>query len=118
MIASKHGERYRGTSTISADGKALYSWSGRQTTVYRVCDRRPYHADFAPNTSGGDVVAADRTSGNVLWGSALRAGGGRYLTAGTKYRVNPQARGEVVTVYGKESMGGTTRLWTPGTGGR
>jgi len=92
------------TIKIIKNDRPVYQWKGHRHSVFRIQGDRLYYAEFHYSGSGGNVVAVDLTSGKPLWRSRLKALGGirhsSYLN-----RMTIDANGEVVSIYGNESMG-------------
>ena len=95
---------YALTIKIVKNDRPVYEWKGHEHSVFRIQGDRLYYADFSFSSTGGHVVAVDLTSGKPLWRSRLKALGGirhsSYLN-----RMTIDANDEVVSIYGKESMG-------------
>jgi outer membrane protein assembly factor BamB len=94
------------TITVLLQGKTLYSWKGHRNSAFRILDDRLYYAKFHPSSSGGIIVAVDLNTGRELWTSELRAlGSPDHSAYRTLLNLSFNGNGEVVRIYGNESMG-------------
>ena len=92
------------TIKIIKDDRPVYQWKGHKHSVFRIQGNRLYYAEFHYSGSGGNIVAVDLSKGNELWRSPLKALGGVAHSACLN-RMTIDANGEVVSIYGNESMG-------------
>jgi hypothetical protein len=90
--------------TILRDGEDVYSWKGHPATVFRILDDTLYYVQFSVSGSGGNAVGVDLTTGKELWESPLVALG-PIEHSSYQNLINLGVNGEVMWVYGNESLG-------------
>ncbi len=59
VMISKPNERYSLTFKVLHGEKELYSWQGRNKTVFRIQEDRLYYTQYSSIASGGSVVAVN-----------------------------------------------------------
>ncbi len=90
--------------TVTKGKECVYSWQGHRFSAFRIVGSKLIFVDSSPSSSGGKVCVVDLLEGKELWREDLHAIGPVQHSAYSNLIIL-EVRDDVVTVWGKESMG-------------
>lgn len=100
LLVSKEGINI----TVQKEGKALYSFTGHQFTVFTLFKEIFVYVDYDISLPGGRVIAVDLATGKKLWTAELEAAPPqRHSTYGNIINIEPRP-GRVI-IRGAETNG-------------